>query len=223
MILHGNFLDYILVFFGGVVISFTPCVYPLLPVVIGYIGARSTGSKLRGFILSIIYVTGVAITYSVLGLIAALTGRLFGQIAVHPVSNLIAGNIFIFFGLAFLDVFKIFTPRVSLQEKVKVKGFLSVFILGLVSGLVVGPCTAPALGAVLVHIGSRQNIIYGMSLMFTFAYGAGTVLILAGTFSGLLVNLPKSGSWLTGVKKVCGVILILAGEYFLIKAGSLML
>ena len=223
MILQGNFLDYIFVFLGGVVMSFTPCVYPLLPVTVGYIGARSSGSKLRGFILSVIYVTGVAITYSVLGLIAALTGRLFGLIAVHPISHIIAGIVFIIFGIALLDVFNISLPEVSLQNRIKLTGFFSVFILGLVSGLVVGPCTAPALGAILIYIGSRQNIIYGMSLMFTFAYGVGTVLILAGTFSGLLVNLPKSGPWLVKIKKVCGLILILAGGYFLIKARSSML
>lgn len=223
MILQGNFLDYIFVFLGGVVMSFTPCVYPLLPVTVGYIGARSSGSKLRGFILSVIYVTGVAITYSVLGLIAALTGRLFGLIAVHPISHIIAGIVFIIFGIALLDVFNISLPEVSLQNRIKLSGFFSVFILGLVSGLVVGPCTAPALGAILIYIGSRQNIIYGMSLMFTFAYGVGTVLILAGTFSGLLVNLPKSGPWLVKIKKVCGLILILAGGYFLIKARSSML
>lgn len=223
MILQGNYLDYIFVFLGGVVMSFTPCVYPLLPVTVGYIGARSSGSKLRGFILSVIYVTGVAITYSVLGLIAALTGRLFGLIAVHPISHIIAGIVFIIFGIALLDVFNISLPEVSLQNRIKLSGFFSVFILGLVSGLVVGPCTAPALGAILIYIGSRQNIIYGMSLMFTFAYGVGTVLILAGTFSGLLVNLPKSGPWLVKIKKVCGLILILAGGYFLIKARSSML
>jgi len=223
MTLQGNFLDYIFVFLGGAIISFTPCVYPLLPITVGYIGARSTGSKLRGFLLSLIYVTGIAITYSILGLIAALTGKLFGQIAAHPISHFIAGGIFIFFGLVLLDVFNLSVPRVPLQNKIKVKGFLSVFLLGLVSGLVVGPCTAPALGAILVHIGSRQNIIYGMSLMFAFAYGVGTVLILAGTFSGILINLPKSGSWLIKVKKACGIILILAGVYFLIKARSLML
>jgi len=223
MILQGSPLDYIFVFLGGVLISFTPCVYPLAPITVGYIGARSAGSKIKGFILSLIYVFGIAITYSVLGLIAALTGRLFGQIAVHPISHLIAGIIFIIFGMALLDVFNIFTPKVSLQNKIKLKGILSVLILGLVSGLVIGPCTAPALGAILVYIGSRQNIIYGITLMFTFAYGLGAVLILAGTFSGLLVNLPRSGPWLVRIKRVCGVILILAGGYFLIKARGLML
>ena len=91
-----SIVDYIKVFFGGVLVSFTPCAYPLVPVVLGVIGARSSGSKLKGFTLSLLYVTGLAITYSILGLIAALTGRLFGEIATHPASYLFSGFIFIY-------------------------------------------------------------------------------------------------------------------------------
>ena len=222
MILQGNFFDYIIVFFGGVLISFSPCVYPLMPITIGYIGARSIGSKTKGCILSLIYVLGIAITYSILGLIAALTGRLFGQIAAHPISHIVSGIIFIIFGISLLGVFNIPLPNASLQDKIKPKGFFSILILGLVSGLVISPCTAPILGSILLYIGTRQNIIYGMSLMFTFAYGVGAVLILAGTFSAVLINLPKSGLWLRKIKKVCGLILILAGIYFLMKIRSLM-
>jgi thiol:disulfide interchange protein DsbD len=220
MTLLVNLGDYIKAFLGGLLVSFTPCVYPLVPVVLGVIGAHSTESRLHGFFLSAIYVTGLAVTYSVLGLSAALSGRLFGEIATHPLSYLFTGIIFIAFGLAFLDMFHISLPISSLQVKIKPKGFLSVFFLGLVSGLVVGPCTAPALGAILVYISTRQNIIYGITLMFTFAYGLGTILILAGTFSAVLINLPKSGQWLIRIKQVCGIILILSGIYFFIKIRS---
>ena len=100
--------------------------------------------------------------------------------------------------------------------------FFSAFLLGLASGLVAGPCTAPALGTILLYVSTKQNIFYGASLLFVFAYGMGFLLILAGTFSALFVNLSRSEIWLTRVKKVFGFILLGIGEYFLIKAGSLM-
>ena len=110
-----------------------------------------------------------------------------------------------------------------LQNKIERKGgYLSVFLLGLASGLVAGPCTAPALGAILVYVASRQNVVYGASLLFSFAYGMGFLLILTGTFGAFFLRLPKSGAWLTGIKKAGGFILIAAGEYFLIQAGRLM-
>ena len=84
-----------------------------------------------------------------------------------------------------------------------------------------GPCTAPALAAILVFVASKQNILYAISLLFVFSYGVGASLILIGTFSGLLVRLPKSGPWLVRVKQFCGIILLLAGEYYLIQTGRL--
>ncbi|HOX54117.1 MAG: cytochrome c biogenesis protein CcdA [Candidatus Omnitrophica bacterium] len=222
MNLQGNFLDYLLVFGGGVLISFSPCVYPLLPVSIGYIGSRSPDSKIKGFILSLVYVSGIAITYSALGLIAALTGKLFGRIATHPVSNLVVGIVFIIFGFSLLELFNLKLPQVSVKKSGK-KGFIAVFIVGLISGLAVGPCVAPALGAILVYIASKENVLYGASLLFVFAFGMGFLLILAGTFSGFLLSLPKPGKWLTLMEKIAGIILIIAGVYFILKAGRIIL
>ena len=100
--------------------------------------------------------------------------------------------------------------------------FLSAFFLGLVSGLAVGPCIAPALGTILLYVAAKQNVFYGASLLFVFAYGMGVLLILAGTFSALFVNLSRSEIWLARLKKLSGFILLGIGEYFLLKAGGLM-
>jgi len=99
---------------------------------------------------------------------------------------------------------------------------LSVFLLGLASGLVAGPCTAPALGTILLYAATKQNIFYGASLLFVFAYGMGFLLILVGTFSSFFMNLSRSGTWLARLKKLSGFILLGIGEYFLIKAGRSM-
>lgn len=194
MNLQGNSISYIGAFLGGLLVSFSPCVYPLVPVTLGFIGVKAGSSRLRGLILSLIYVLGLAITYSILGLVASLTGRLFGKISSHPISFLIIGNACIISGLSFFDIININFPGIHAQNKIKIRGgIFSTFLLGLVSGLVAGPCTAPALGTILLYVATQQNIFYGVSLLFVFAYGMGFLLILVGTFSSIFVNLSKSG------------------------------
>ena len=220
----GSVLSYAAVFAGGVLISFTPCVYPVLPITVGYIGGRSQGSKARGFFLSLSYVLGMAVTYAAIGTVAAVTGQVFGQVAASPVTNIVVGNVCILMALSMLDVFHLPVPAFlsGASAGKRRSGVAGAFAIGLMSGLVVGPCTAPVLGALLVYVGARQNVLFGTSLLFVFALGMGVFLLVVGTFTGLLANLPKSGRWMEAVKKVFGVLLILVGEYFLLEAGKLL-
>jgi len=210
-----NSLDYLKAFLGGVGISLTPCIYPLIPITAGYIGASSSGSKFKGFLLSLVYVTGIAITYSILGLFASLTGTIFGRIGSHPITYLLVGIIIILFGLSMSDLFVINLPRTIKPAALKKRDYLSVLLLGLSSGLVVSPCLTPVLGSILLHLATKKNLLYGATLLFSFAYGIGLILILIGTFSALLVNLPKSGKWMLYIKKVFSFILIGMGIYFI--------
>lgn len=217
-------LAFIAVFLAGVAVSFTPCVYPVIPFTLGYIGARSVGQRWRGFFLSLVYVLGMAITYAVLGAVASLSGKLFGGVGSSPVTYIVIANISLLLGLSMLGVFEL--PQISFtgsSHPGKKKGIFGVFMVGVFSGLIVGPCTAPVLASVLVYVGTKQNILYGFSLLFVFGYGVGFLLILLGTFAGLLSSLPKSGRWLETVKKAFGWLLILAAEYFLIKAGGFLI
>lgn len=200
---------------GGVGLSFTPCVYPLIPIIVGYIGVTANTTKLRGFILSFSYVSGVAVTYSVLGLFASLTGKIFGQVLSHPIIYILAGIAIVIFGLSLLDVFVLSLPNLVKLPSIKKKDFLSAFFLGLVSGLMVSPCVTPMLGAILLYLATKKNILHGVTLLFTFAYGMGLVLILMGTFSSILVRLPKSGKWSVYIKKFAALMLIGIGIYFL--------
>ncbi len=222
MIAQGDSLSYLSAFLGGVLVSFSPCVYPLVPVTLGFIGVKAGASRLKGFLLSLVYVLGLAVTYSVLGLIASLGGRLFGEISSHPASFLVIGNACILAGLSFFDVISFGFSGARLANKVQKGGYGSSFLLGMASGLVAGPCTAPALGTILLYVANKQNLAYGASLLFVFAYGMGSLLILTGTFSSVFLNLPKSERWFSGVKKLCGFILIGIGEYFIIQAGRAM-
>ncbi len=213
-----SILTYIIVFFFGVVVCFTPCVYPIMPVIIGYIGATDLRTKQEGFFRSLSYVLGLALVYSTLGAIAAFSGIFFGVIQSNFWVNLIVANIFILLGLFMLDVFQMpqisFFKKMTLQNRV---GFGGAFLMGAVSGLVVGPCTTPLLGGILAYVATKQNVFLGISLLLTFALGMGCPLLVLGTFIGLLKKLPRSGYWMVRIKKIFGLLLIASGEYFLVN------
>lgn len=218
-------LAFLAAYLGGIVISFTPCTYPLIPVTVGFIGAHSSSSKLRGFLLSLIYVTGMATTYSMLGGAAALSGKIFGQMQTTPWTYFIMANVCLVMGLSMFDVFNISLPvpqkLMKLTGQSDKKGFLNSFLVGMVSGVVIGPCTAPALGVLLGYVAVKTNFLLGMGLLFIFAFGMGTLLIIIGTFAGVIAALPGSGAWMTKIKFISGLILIGAAEYFMYIAGRL--
>ncbi|MEW6381876.1 MAG: cytochrome c biogenesis protein CcdA [bacterium] len=218
-------LAYPVVLLAGVATSFTPCVYPVLPVIVGFIGGQGNRTKMSGFVLSSAYVLGMAITYSFLGAFAALSGMLFGQIQNNPVAYLIIANIIIFFSLSTLGLFSLPMPSFlnrSGSGKVR-QGVIGAFGLGLASGLITAPCTVAVLGVLLTYIATQQNLVFGISLLFTYALGMGFLLILAGTFTGILTALPKSGVWMKRAQTAFGLFMLALGEYYLIQAGRLWL
>ncbi len=222
MILHGGPIDYLVVLGAGVALSFTPCAYPLLPITVAVVaGVNVQGGRLNGFILSLIYVLGLAVSYSLLAAAAVLTGRVFGSVQNNPWVILFIGNLVLFFALAMLDV--IHFPMIGFfggQAGERPRGRRALFLMGAASGFVIGPCTAPVLGTLLVYIASKQNLFFGMSLLFVFALGLGTVLVLAGTFGGFLAALPAAGKWMNMVKKIAGFILIIIAELLFLKCGA---
>lgn len=220
------FLALLLAYLAGVATSFTPCVYPIIPITVGVIGARGAESRFRGFLLSLVYVSGMALVYSFLGAFAALTGRLFGGISTSPITYFIIANICIFFALSMFDVVVIQAPaflRNWQPVSKKSESFIPVFILGAASGLVIAPCTAPVLGTLLAFVGNKQNLLLGIIMLFSFAMGLGFMLILVGTFAGILSSLPRSGPWMMRIKYGLAILMIGAGEYFLIKMGQLII
>ena len=224
MELSGNFFDYFIVFWAGVLVSFTPCVYPVMPLTASFIaGINTQGTKLMGLIISLIYVLGMAITYCSIGVFVALTGKMFGQVQNNPIIFIVFSMILFFFSLAMFDVIKLPSFGISVHHKIKTKNIWTVIFFGMASGLVVGACTAPILGTLLIYVASKQNILHGISLLFVFSYGVGASLILVGTFSGILGSLPKSGTWLVRIKQFCALVLLIAAGYFLVKARGLML
>ena len=219
----GSPLAYAIAFLGGILVSFTPCVYPVLPVTVGYIGSRTGGSRRRAFLLSAAYAAGMALTYAALGMAAGLSGSVFGEATAHPLSFLVLGNICILFALSLFDVFHFPTPALFAgtgRQRGNARGAGGAFVVGLLSGLVVGPCTAPLLGGLLLYVGASGRPFFGATLLFTFALGMGLPVVALGTIAGLLANLPKAGGWTVTVQRAFGVLLLLAGEYLLLEAGK---
>lgn len=214
-------------FVAGVLISFTPCVYPVIPIQLGFIGGQmaTAGTRrvhVRGFTLSVLFVAGMAAVYAALGAFASVTGTLFGIWASSPWTYLVVSNVILVLALSMLDVFQLPTPRflANWNPQRKGKGYVSAVLIGAASGLVVGPCTAPALGAALAYVGSRGNVVFGTSVLFVFALGMGALMIALGTFSGALAAIPRSGQWMVRVKKAFGVMMIVIAEYLFLEAGQ---
>ncbi|MEI6633959.1 MAG: cytochrome c biogenesis protein CcdA [Chlamydiota bacterium] len=224
--LHGSTaLAYFAVYIGGLLVSLTPCVYPVIPITVAFIGGQSGGSRWKGFSLSVVYVLGMSCTYTVLGSVAALTGTLFGRVQSSPWTYLAVANVCILLGLSMFDVFALPLPRFlsGMRPGKPRAGLAGAFLVGAASGLVLGPCTAPVLAVLLGYVAGEGNVVFGTSLLFVFALGMGTLQILVGTFSGVLASLPAAGVWMVRVKYLFGWILIAMGEYFLVTAGSLMI
>ena len=198
----GIFVSLILIFLAGVGLSFTPCIYPMIPITVAVIGGQATGEQSAGrkpltaFFLSLIYVLGISIVYSSMGVAAASTGSLFGTALQSP--WVIGFVVAVFVGLAHEYVWGVLPPNSVLYLRSagnwNEKGIIGVFAMGLVSGIVASPCIGPALASLLVYIASTGNKFMGFWMLFVFAWGLGVLLIVLGTFSGAIKALPKSGS-----------------------------
>ncbi len=215
--------DYFAAFAAGVAVSFTPCVYPLIPIVASIVGrANIHGTKLAGFSLSCVYVFGTAVSYSALGALAVLTGRLFGHLHSNPYVFFAVSLLLLFFSLVMADILPLPILHLGAKGSLRPRNIVGIFFAGLVSGFAIGPCTAPLLGSILLYVGSKKNLFHGLSLLFVFAYGVGFSLILIGTFTGLLARLPKPGPWLVRIRQAFAGILFLTSAFFFVKAVILL-
>lgn len=212
----GSLIALLWVFLGGVALSFTPCVYPVIPITIAYIGGRTGGNRVRGLILSLVFVLGLALVYSVLGIFAAATGGVFGLSGQNPWVMGFVTLVFLIMGTGMLGAFDIALPS-SLQSRMtshKRSGFLGALLVGGTTGLVAAPCVGPVLIALLSWISISGNLWAGFIYMFVFACGLGAIFVVIGTFAGTLTTLPKAGEWMDRVKQIFGIILIVAAFYF---------
>jgi thiol:disulfide interchange protein DsbD len=210
----GNFFWIILSFFGfGLLLSFTPCVFPMFPIISGIIVAQGKDlTKKRAFSLSLIYVLGMALTYSSAGVVAGFSGRLIAVALQNPWVLSAFALIFILLALSMFGFYELQVPSfiqskfTSASNRCTAGTCSGVFLMGLLSAIIVGPCiTAPLAGA-LLYIGQTHNVLLGGMALFFLALGMGVPLLIIGTSAGAL--LPKAGAWMNAVKAFFGVMMI---------------
>jgi cytochrome c-type biogenesis protein len=213
-------------FGAGLLTSLTPCIYPMIPITAGIIAgtAGEQSSRSRVITLTLTYVAGLALLYALLGLVAGLTGTLFGTISANPWARLAIGNLLLLFGLAMLDVFPVSAPQRLTAWAGSLGGgsYPGVFLLGATSGVVAAPCGAPAFAAVLTWVSTTGSALLGFIYLFIFSLGMTALLVLVGVFSGVLVRLPRSGRWMIWVKRAAGVLLLLMAQYYFVQAGMVL-
>ena len=210
-------LAFLLVFAGGILTSLTPCVYPLIPITVSIFGANESAGLFKSFLLSVVYVIGIVVMYSILGVAVASTGAVFGQIMANLWIVGFISLILVTLGLSMFGVFEIRLPY-AVQNRLNTvggTGFAGAFAMGTVAGVIAAPCTGPALAVVLTYIATTGSLFLGFWLMFTYALGMGLLFIGIGTFSGLLSALPRSGGWMYVLENIFGIAIITMALYFL--------
>ncbi|MEI5640075.1 MULTISPECIES: cytochrome c biogenesis protein CcdA [unclassified Pseudoalteromonas] len=194
----------------GVLTSFTPCVYPILPITV------ATLSQQRHIRLApVLYALGFATVYAALGFIAALTGSFFGQVATNPWVLLIFANLLLYFAAVSKGLISL--PRLP---NAIATGSSAPLLMGMASALVAAPCTSPVLGGLLLFVANAQQPLLGAALLFSFALGMSTLMLIAGLSTRFLHQLPKSGAWLNHITTATALILVAMAQYFLIQAGK---
>jgi cytochrome c-type biogenesis protein len=215
-----------ILFAAGLATSLTPCVYPMIPLTAGILGgAGASGiSRRRTAVITVAYVGGLALVYALLGLLAGLTGSLFGAIASSPWAYFLTGNLLLVLGLALLDVFTVNAPEraAAWAGRLGAASPGAAFVMGAASGLVAAPCGAPAFAAVLTFVASTGSATLGFIYLFVFSLGLTALLVAVGLSSGLLAALPAAGRWTVWVKRGGGVLLLLMAEYYFVRLGSVL-
>lgn len=222
----GNLWLVIVAFFGaGLLLSFTPCVLPMIPIlssiIVGSQAQRAKDtqapSKLHAFGLSVAYVLGMALAYTLAGIAAGLSGSLISQSLQSPLALGITALLFVVLAFSMFGFYELKLPAgfeskmLDASNKLKGGQFIGVFIMGVLSALIVSPCVAAPLAGALIYIGQTHNVLLGGLGLFALAIGMGVPLLLIGASAGSL--LPKAGSWMTAVRNFFGVLMLLMAAY----------
>lgn len=220
MLESGSYLPAIgLAFIGGILMAMTPCVLPMVPIVVRVLVGGEDTTTARRVISAVVFTIGLALVYAVLGLVAALTGGLIGGVLQSPY---VLGGFAALFGVLALSMFGVFELEMpqSLQKKLRFqsKGNLAgAFVMGLVSGLIASPCIGPVIASALAYFANKQDAVLGFVTLFAMGIGIGTPFIIAGVVGGAVL---KPGVWMNKVKKLLGIMLLLGSAYFVNLVGG---
>ncbi len=212
---RGLFITFLLIFLGGLALNLTPCVYPLIPITISFFGGADVG-KGKTFWMALAYVMGISITYSVLGVVAALGGGLFGTLLTNPIVLIVIALILVGLSLSMFGVYEFRVPSGLMMAAGKTKsGVFGALFMGLTLGIVAAPCVGPFVIGLLTYVATLQSVVMGFFMFFTLAMGLGLPYLFLAMFSSRISSLPRSGAWMIGVRVIFGFVLIIMAVYFL--------
>jgi thiol:disulfide interchange protein DsbD len=202
----------------------------MIPITVALVGQESLGtkaaSKWRPLFLTLSYVVGLATIYAILGVIAGMSGTIFGSISSNPWLYFLQANVLLLAGLLMLDVFTLRLPTSTLEWASRVGSgghYGGAFAMGSVSGLVAAPCGAPVMAAVLTWVTRTQSAVLGFIYLFVFSLGMCALLVVVGVSSGSAARLPRAGAWMMRVKRIFGFVMLGVAEYYLVKMGQVLL
>ncbi|MCX6173373.1 MAG: protein-disulfide reductase DsbD [Ignavibacteriales bacterium] len=211
----GLILSLIFVFLGGLALNLTPCVYPLIPITIGYFGGQSEGRTSRLFLLGILYVLGMALTYSVIGVVTSLSGAVFGTLLQNTFVIIGIAVLFVVLALSQFGVYEFKLPDSWVMKAGGAKGgAFGAFFMGLTMGIVAAPCIGPFVLGLVTYVAAKGDPFYGFLMFFVMAVGLGFPYLLLALFSGKIKKLPRAGDWMEGVKHIFGFLLLGMAIYF---------
>ena len=214
---QGLIIGLLLVFLGGLALNLTPCVYPLIPITVGYFGGQSEGSTTKLFFMGILFILGLAVTYSAIGVITSLTGAIFGALLQNPIVILIVVAIMLALSLSMFGVYEFKLPDSLVNKAGGAKaGLFGAFFMGLTMGIVAAPCIGPFVLGLVTYVATKQDPLFGFLLFFVLAVGLGTPYLFLAVFSGKIKKLPRAGEWMDAVKHIFGFILVGIALYFLL-------
>ncbi|MEP7146121.1 MAG: cytochrome c biogenesis protein CcdA [bacterium] len=205
---EGVFAAVIFIFLGGLALNLTPCVYPLIPITVSFFGAQSSGSKSQSILMGIFYALGMSVTYSALGVVAALTGSLLGNALQNPAVIVVIALIMLALGTSMFGLFEIRVPQnLALMGNKNRSGYFGSLLMGLTVGFIAAPCIGPFVLSLLVYVGKIGNPLTGFLLFFILSMGLGLPYIFLSASSSSISKLPRSGEWMEGIKIIFGLIL----------------
>jgi thioredoxin:protein disulfide reductase len=218
-------LRLLVAFILGVLLSLTPCIYPMIPITVGILQTSQNKSMLRNFAVALAYTLGISCTFAVFGFITALGSHIFGELQNTGWIVLPLIALLIYLGLSMFGLYDMYVPKFMQPKTGTVKGgsFISAFIFGAISGTIASPCLSPGLALVLTHVakitqhGNILSYLDGFLMLFMFGIGSSLPLLIIGTFSTSLQLLPKAGLWMVEVKRILGLMLLLMAFYQLEK------
>lgn len=211
-----SLLSIFAVFLSGILTGLTPCVYPLYPLVIAFVGGSNLKRRVDALILSIFIISGLSLSFSLLGFVSAKTGSAMGLITRSPIFLVFASLVFFVMALSMFGAFELKIPT-SIAGKVQKRrsGIFGAFFMGVIFGLIGIPCVGPILVSLLTFVAKSQNPVLGFILLFSYALGIGIIFIPLSLFASLRTFISSTGEISSLIKYLFGLVLLSASFYFI--------